>query len=358
MARPDEPDRSALLEPLRQVVAQHPGLTARQLSAVLRGRKRPVAVEVVEGLLSSNERMFRQSGEPARWSMRVADAKAPGPGVSLAALAAAMNVPADVLLRAVRLWADSGDQAAAAIFTTLTTGGLATLTDAQTSELRRRVAAGSSPPTPPPPPPTPPTPPNPPTGSWTRGGHGVFALHVTTPRTSGERELFAALCRLRQALVVSGYVISGSGRRELETDALAVTPQGVFTVEQKDTRGSGVLAVPVNGPPTLNGMPLTKTANARAQARRQAQALAALFRESRLDLGFVVPVLCISGDVTLSTESSGEVLLATPATIGRRLQSVQREQHIVAAEAAKALERLQLPLLSVEELARIGFAAR
>lgn len=184
-----------------------------------------------------------------------------------------------------------------------------------------------------------------------------MALQVTTPRTAGERELFAALCRMGHALIVTGYVITND-RREVETDALAVTPYGVFTVEQKDTRSTGVLDVPVNGPPTLNGLALTKTANARSQARRQAQALASHFRQApALELGFVVPVLCVSGGVTMATEASGEVLLATPRTIAQRLQSSSQRAALSASDVAEGLRRLRLPALPLEDLTRIGFSA-
>lgn len=185
-----------------------------------------------------------------------------------------------------------------------------------------------------------------------------MALQVTTARTAGERELSAALCRMGNALIVTGYVISGDSRREVETDALVVTPHGVFTIEQKDTRGTGVLDVPVNGPPTLNGVALTKTANARAQARRQAQALASQMREApALQLGFVVPVLCVSGGVTMATEESGEVLLATPRTIAQRLRAASNRTPLPAPEVAGALRRLRLPPLPLKDLTSIGFSA-
>lgn len=198
--------------------------------------------------------------------------------------------------------------------------------------------------------------PHPALGVWHSLTGKSQSLHVAPPTTMGEVALSAELQKLGSGLVVLNATIA-VGTQEREVDAIVILPIGVFTVEQKDTRLTGTLELPTNGPPTIDDHPMAG-GDHRSQARKQSQLLASLAAEEpRINIGFVTPVLAYFGNVVIATEQSGTVLARTTETLADQFATYARvrKRHISRPVVIDLLERLQVPPLVWDEIALAGF---
>lgn len=193
---------------------------------------------------------------------------------------------------------------------------------------------------------------------WRPSEHGCRILRASEPVTPGERRLGERLALLPTGLVILNcIVVNGSQEREL--DALVIHPMGIFTSEQKDTSRSGLLEVPANGPPTVDGEPIA-TPEARTQARQQAQIVASLAKSrDPIDVGFVRAILAFHGDLTMTSPSHAGGAVTScltddiPDVIIEAARS--RANPIQKKVVVELLRRLQLPPVQSGDLGLLGF---
>ena len=189
------------------------------------------------------------------------------------------------------------------------------------------------------------------------GVEGTALVYRCAPSaTYGEANLARALGSLEDALVILNPSVV-QGRSEREVDAIILTPRGVVTIEQKDVGETGVLSIPLNGTPTLDGRPLKGLADARQQARKHAQVLAsAAKREPAIDIGFIHSILSIEGSIELASSPRGNVVVTRTADIIAAIDSALTTGHRITTRAIRALLlRLELPQVPAGRLVPLGF---
>lgn len=195
---------------------------------------------------------------------------------------------------------------------------------------------------------------------WHRSPSGVWVLTLSDAHTRGETDLLEELSLLQEGFVIVGAHLTDS-RREREVDALVLHPGGVFTIEQKDTRCAGAVAVPHNSPVTVGGVPIEARAKMREQARLQSQMLASIAqRDPPIELGFVQALLAFRGPVSIEVPSvdvlrAGGVVPVLTTDLTQVIESLPRLDELTGTQAADDLcRRLQAPGLPAEALGRPG----
>jgi hypothetical protein len=190
---------------------------------------------------------------------------------------------------------------------------------------------------------------------WRPTGSGSLMLVAAGPTTAGEVALFENLIELPEGLVILNVSVV-NGPQEREVDAIVLAPVGAFTIEQKDLSQDGSIDVPVNRAATVGGS--TLHGSPRTQARQQSQLLASLARrEPAIDIGFVRPVLAFLARGQLAHPTSGNVLLERTEELVERLrtEAFSRDSALDPHAVQALLERLDLPVPSVDQLSQAGF---
>lgn len=184
----------------------------------------------------------------------------------------------------------------------------------------------------------------------------IRAAAGSAPGSSAEEALTKAL-EGGSGVLLRNFLVT-SGRSVREVDTILLMPSGIATVEVKGTRRSGEVTPSLNGPWKIGGAEADFSGgpNPIPQARKSAQLTRAMLGASHLEVGFVLPVVCVVGKgVQVRTWTVGDTLTCAPDGLLAGLEDAFDGRGLSAEDALAVLRCLDVTDISLEDLKGQGF---